>query len=535
MAQTTGPLNLSDYISTATDRAYKNWGRGDEMFDWAKTQFEKNQATSDKVVNQALDTGRTTMDWAKTDRNMYETEYMPAMKEQLDYARGYTTPERMAANRGSAIAGSNITFDAAADMAKRALMGYGVDPSAGRFAGLDAGLAAKRAASAAGVGTKSDRDTEMMGQQLLANAIRTGQVLPGQAVNEAGVSLAAGNQAINTGLATTASGAQTMGTPVQWTGMGDDMIKEWKDAMTRQTDAGLKANQQQIDRDKVAQSSSSGLGAALGAGAGILGMVGNFAMPGGGSLGGSLLGGLMGAAKKGGLVKKMAKGGPVKDAEFEEFDPEGEGYDYKTAAEAGIERDAEGHMASRDPRSGMLLKGRKHPTFDKGVDEDRRLGYGLEKQEGRYYTQPFQRFEEGGEVGAMVNSIWGEGAPPEPMAFAEGGEVPEDDDMFVDTPEEGMEGMGMGMGGEEEVPNLVTPEMSPSGGQQTDDVHALLNEGEFVIPKEVTSWYGEKYFQNLIQKAYKEKQAAQANPEAATPQQTEAVAMSAPTFESMGA
>ena len=53
---------------------------------------------------------------------------------------------------------------------------------------------------------------------------------------------------------------------------------------------------------------------------------------------------------------------------------------------------------------------------------------------------------------------------------------------------------------------------SPSNGAQTDDVKAMLNAGEFIVPKDVTQWYGEKFFQNLIAKAQNEKGKAQAKP-----------------------
>lgn len=68
------------------------------------------------------------------------------------------------------------------------------------------------------------------------------------------------------------------------------------------------------------------------------------------------------------------------------FDPEEDGYDYETARAAGLAAGEDGHWPSRDPRTGMLLKGRKHPTFDKGVAVDEELGYRLEKRGGRYYT-----------------------------------------------------------------------------------------------------------------------------------------------------
>ena len=53
---------------------------------------------------------------------------------------------------------------------------------------------------------------------------------------------------------------------------------------------------------------------------------------------------------------------------------------------------------------------------------------------------------------------------------------------------------------------------SPTNGQQTDDVKAQLNAGEFIMPKDVTSWYGEKFFQGMIAKAQNEKSKARPSP-----------------------
>lgn len=63
--------------------------------------------------------------------------------------------------------------------------------------------------------------------------------------------------------------------------------------------------------------------------------------------------------------------------------------------------------------------------------------------------------------------------------------------------------------------------MSPSGGEQTDDIPANLNAGEFVIPEDVVNWYGEKHMYDLIDKSHKQreeaKQATGAIPEAQPP------------------
>lgn len=56
----------------------------------------------------------------------------------------------------------------------------------------------------------------------------------------------------------------------------------------------------------------------------------------------------------------------------------------------------------------------------------------------------------------------------------------------------------------------IPEEMSPSGGEATDDVKANLNVGEFVIPDDVVSWYGEKHMYGLIEKAAKEREQAMA-------------------------
>ncbi len=69
------------------------------------------------------------------------------------------------------------------------------------------------------------------------------------------------------------------------------------------------------------------------------------------------------------------------------FDPEGEGYDYATAEEVpGLYDPESRHWSSRDPRTGLILKGRKHKTWDLMVEEDKSLGYRISKRGDRYYS-----------------------------------------------------------------------------------------------------------------------------------------------------
>jgi len=68
------------------------------------------------------------------------------------------------------------------------------------------------------------------------------------------------------------------------------------------------------------------------------------------------------------------------------FNPEGRGYDYEGARAAGLGPDSTGHWPSRDPKTGLLLKGASHPTFKKTLGAEKRLGYRVSKRKGRYFS-----------------------------------------------------------------------------------------------------------------------------------------------------
>jgi len=101
----------------------------------------------------------------------------------------------------------------------------------------------------------------------------------------------------------------------------------------------------------------------------------------------------------GGAVKKYADGGRVK------FDPESEDYDYDTAVSAGLGPDGKdenaGHWgsvtrASAEDRkkyglpdeSYIVLKGRKHETWDKAEEAEKERGSEIVKMGNRYYSVP---------------------------------------------------------------------------------------------------------------------------------------------------
>ncbi len=74
------------------------------------------------------------------------------------------------------------------------------------------------------------------------------------------------------------------------------------------------------------------------------------------------------------------------------FDPEGSGYDYVSAVNAGMSpelgEDGKHHWHSRVGSTGLLLKGKKHNTWNKLVEGEKLSGYEIfKKSDGRFYSR----------------------------------------------------------------------------------------------------------------------------------------------------
>ena len=80
---------------------------------------------------------------------------------------------------------------------------------------------------------------------------------------------------------------------------------------------------------------------------------------------------------------------PTVTDENKVFDPEGSGFDMANSIASGDVRDETGHLGSLDMRTGMLLKGMKHPTIQLAVDAEKARGNVIiKKDDGRYYSVP---------------------------------------------------------------------------------------------------------------------------------------------------
>ena len=87
-----------------------------------------------------------------------------------------------------------------------------------------------------------------------------------------------------------------------------------------------------------------------------------------------------------GAERKIAKAkskSPSKGAKAEKK----YGYDYDAAKKAGLKPDSTGHWPSRDPSTGRILKGRKHPTMGLTRKGEEDAGYKIYKKHGEMYSK----------------------------------------------------------------------------------------------------------------------------------------------------
>lgn len=266
------------YVDTARSWANNFLNKGEQTYNMASDAYTGNKHLADLISSGAMGNANLFDDAAAQGVSRYEQQYGPAMKQFLETAKNWASPSNLARMRGQAVAGVGQAFDAQADSAARSLKGYGLDPQtvASR---LDATVRTQRAAAQAAAGTQSDINNELIGQQMLGQAVGQGQADAGVTQGFAGVGTAKGNQAINTQLATEASRQSGMGSPQGWGQLGSTEMAQWPkaylDAMNTQNQQGAlwnDINRTNIARDQQAYNQGSGFGAIAG---GLLGAASN--------------------------------------------------------------------------------------------------------------------------------------------------------------------------------------------------------------------------------------------------------------------
>lgn len=255
--------NYAPIIAAQTQAAISNQDLANKQYAWATNQYAADRANTDKVVATTLQQQQALNTSAAADRARYDTTYQPLEDEFIQNAKSYSDPNAVADRAASAAGDVTQQFDVARSNAARRLESFGIDPSQTRAAALDLSTRTQEAAARASAMNVSRRQDAVTGQQMLGQAINQGNTTAARGLQESQLGLQAGSSAVSNDLATTASGANTMGTGTQFTSIANGSLAGAANTQNQ-------AFQNQMDRYKANQASSSGLGSLLGNGLGIL-------------------------------------------------------------------------------------------------------------------------------------------------------------------------------------------------------------------------------------------------------------------------
>lgn len=262
---TPDPPDYGPIASASKEAAKYAYQMSKEQLDWAKERYNLDRELADSLVADMRERSAMQDEWARADRERYETTFAPLEDQIVEEAKTFDTPERRQLEAQRDMATTATQFDAAREAAQRNLEGYGIDPSSTRYAALDVGSRTQQAAAMAGAGNQAMRRVEDVGRALKADAANLGR---GFQVNPLASSQAAlgGNQATSgVNLGTTASGASTMGTGAQWAGIQQGALGQWGNTLNQGYNNAL------AGWNAKANAAGSGWGSALG-------LVGSLAM-----------------------------------------------------------------------------------------------------------------------------------------------------------------------------------------------------------------------------------------------------------------
>lgn len=460
---------------------------GQAQYGWAQQQFAASSALTGQVVNNYLAASQQAMTLANNNLQRYTQIFQPLENQLVQDANSYASPARIALNMGAAESATGQAMDQGRINAEQQLQSYGIDPSSGRYAELEQAQDAQKAAAQAGAGQTSELATEATGRQLRSQAIQVGQQYPGQMVNALNSAIQSLGGAENATLSNINTGVNAFNSANSFLDTG--MANKFQPYPPR---TGTTLNTTQP------QKSSGGGGGGSGGGGGY---------------------GSMGNTQAAGMGNDAFRHYPSNPAILT-LNGDYNNSDYNVpSSNFGTTTDEFGNQSFQDPTQSIDTSG--------GYGMDQNLQGGTDSLGGAY------------DPNAAFNSYdnysgWGDTSTPsqdfsstDNYGYSGGGfDGTQNPDMssYADTNNNynssdysnysdtsgGDYARGGDVGAIPTPGGRVPPQASPSGGQRSDDVKANLTAHEFVVPRDVSLWKGEEFFQKLIQQSRKARMSAPA-------------------------
>jgi hypothetical protein len=165
-------------------------------------QQDRLEKLATDVANQQMQIADANQQQAEKQWNYYEGTFQPVEKKMVDEAMNYDSKARQEQQAGQATADVRSQMANANAQQNRAMLGMGVNPNSGRFAGLSKSQAVQAGASTAGAATGARNAVVDKGIGLRAGAASFGRNMTNTAAQAYGLATQAGSSAVgnqNTG------------------------------------------------------------------------------------------------------------------------------------------------------------------------------------------------------------------------------------------------------------------------------------------------------------------------------------------------
>lgn len=249
--------------------AMKQAELGESWLNFAQEQFKvsnerqkEQDVLANQVTQQQLDASKQAQQWATEDRDRYNNTFKPLEDQFIDKAQNWDSAERQAQQAAEAKADVLNNASQQRQATERNMASMGVDPTSGRYAGVERSGENATALAAAGAENNARNTVRNQALSLQADAVNMGKGLAVNPASSLGLSTSAGSAAMQT----------TAGNNAQAAGLSSIMGQGYQAAMTGYGNQANTLNQQyqnQLNAWQANQQQSNSLWGGLGSLAGM--------------------------------------------------------------------------------------------------------------------------------------------------------------------------------------------------------------------------------------------------------------------------
>ena len=183
-------------LEAQTGKEYLNFAK--EQFAVANARQEKQDAIANEVTQDQLSASRQSRQWATEDRNRYQSTFVPLQNEFIDTAKSWDSKQRQ--DKLASEAKADVLNNAAQQRqtSQRQMAALGVNPTSGRYAGVDRAGEMATTLAAAGAENTSRNQVRKEAVAMKADAINMGNGLSVNPATSLGLSSSTGAAAYGT-------------------------------------------------------------------------------------------------------------------------------------------------------------------------------------------------------------------------------------------------------------------------------------------------------------------------------------------------